>query len=55
MNPDDLWIAQLLARGYRRKNLGVRALNELAYAFLPRLRGTAPEVWLTVVMQLAKG
>lgn len=64
MDPQDLHKAKVLAYQYRRlqpygprSNFGVAVLavwHEHVYAYVPHLRGTAPEVWLSTVMQLAK-
>lgn len=55
MNADDLWLAWSMVATYRAGVLSLRDWHDEVYTQVSQLRGTAPEVWLSCVMQLAKG
>lgn len=55
MNPKDLEKARWFAFCYRlARGAHAKLWHREVYAYVPELAGTAPEVWLTTVMQLAK-
>ena len=55
MNEIELRAARMIARNYRRGLITLRALHNLAEWRAKRLTHAAPQVWLSVVMQMAKG
>lgn len=56
MNRKDLWLAQILAKHYRSGRFSLKEFHDTCYGYLAAgsVTATAPEVWLTTVMQLAK-
>lgn len=55
MNFEDLKRARWFAFCYRlARGAHLKLWHQEVYAYVPSLQGTAPEVWLSTVMQMAK-